>query len=103
MSNLQISPTMPETSAPDNKMGDVSTHVEIAPDAQPAPVDTGLVLDDHAVTLDSDELRDQMAAQIKSTKLSITSKASMQLWFYLFVAYCSKLPTVKAYSRLLAY
>lgn len=55
-------------------------------------VDTSghLKLSDDAVNLNNDELRDQMTAQIKATKLSFTSKTAFQLYFYLFIAYCSK-------------
>ncbi len=67
-----------------------TTHVEGGTNTKSPGVVTGLVLNDHVVTLDSDELRDQMAAQVKETRLKFTSAASLQMCFYLFVAYCSK-------------
>jgi hypothetical protein len=52
--------------------------------------DEVVVIDGRAIPIDSDELRDQMAAQIKATKVSFTSKEAFQLYFYLAVAYCSE-------------
>lgn len=67
-----------------------ATHVENGP---PRPASGAeIILDDHAVGLDADELRDQMAAQIKRHKLSFMSKSSLQLFFYFFVVYCSESP-----------
>ena len=52
--------------------------------------DKNLTLADQFTSLSSDELRDQMTAQVKASKLRWTSAASFQLYFFLFVAYCSK-------------
>ena len=52
--------------------------------------DDVVVIDGRAIPIDSDELRDQMAAQIKATKVSFTSKEAFQLYFFLAVAYCSE-------------
>jgi hypothetical protein len=38
-------------------------------------------------------LRDEMAVQIKHSNLSLTSFASLQLYLFFFIAYCSKLVT----------
>jgi hypothetical protein len=70
-----------------------ATHIErgdVGDTKGAAAMGTGIAINDHAITLDSDELRDQMTAQVKATKLRFTSAASMQLCFFLFVAYCSK-------------
>lgn len=53
--------------------------------------DHGIDIDDLPVTLDSDDLRNQMAAQIKATKLPLSSAATIQMILCLFVAYCSEL------------
>ena len=63
-------------------------HVENRPEH--AAQDGEIILGDHAVGLDADELRDQMVAQVKLHKLKFTSMASLQLFFFFFVAYCSK-------------
>ena len=49
-------------------------------------------LNDNVHTLDSEELRDQMAAQVRASKLKITSAASLQLCWYWSIAYCCRLP-----------
>ena len=56
---------------------------------QKARAEAAVILGDHVVGLDTDELRNQMTAQVNATKLRFTSKASLELLFYLFVAYCS--------------
>ena len=58
---------------------------------EPSVGDTASGPNDQALTLDSDEIRDQMAAQVKATRVKFTSKASIQMLFFLFVAYCSEL------------
>ena len=83
--------------APDNH-GPKAAHVEEetreAGPSKPKIVaeDDHIIINDHLVALRSDELRDQMAAQIKVTKIRPTSKASLQMYFFLFVAYCSTFP-----------
>ncbi len=62
---------------------------------KPMVVDTSFVLNDHAVTLDSEELREQMTAQVKATKLKFTSTTTLRLCFFLFVAYCSESSVTK--------
>ena len=79
---------MPATTS--DKMADTAAHVEAIRESHPPAGDTGLVLNDHELTLDSDVLRDQMAAQVKATRIKFTSMASVEMCFYLFVAYCSK-------------
>lgn len=83
------------------KMADPATHVDIStkarspaehPTTEPPAGNTGSVLNDQALTSDSDEIHDKMAAQVKATRVSFTSKASIQMLFILFVAYCSELP-----------
>lgn len=65
-----------------------TAHVEVHHDTQSQ---TAISDDDVASkALDSDELHEQMTAQVKATRLSWRSKASLQLWAMLFVAYCSK-------------
>lgn len=73
--------------------------------------DGQIVLGHHDFDLDADELRDQIAAQMKLHKLSFTSAASLQLLFYFFIAYCSEFslrefcvfagPLIKPFVRLL--
>jgi hypothetical protein len=46
------------------------------------------------LTFTGEEIRDQMAAQIKASKLSFTSRASMQMYLILFISYCSMVLTV---------
>lgn len=48
-----------------------------------------ILINGKPVALHSDELRDHMTAQIKATKIRFSSKSSIELLFYLFVAYCS--------------
>ena len=44
-----------------------------------------------AHVLSDDQIRDQMAAHVHDSKLRFTSWASIQLYIFFFVAYCSKL------------
>ena len=62
--------------------------------------DDVVVIDGRAIPIDSDDLRDQMAAQIKATKVSFTSKEAFQLYFFLAVAYCSEFsqPLISSHS-----
>jgi hypothetical protein len=88
--NPQSFSIMPETT-PD-KVVDAATHVEVSAKTKSAVTEPSLK--DLAITLDSDDLRDQMAAQVKVTRLKFTSSASLQMFFFLFVAHCSKHPSV---------
>lgn len=75
-----------------NKVVDSATHIEVTAKTNSPATDPSLK--DLAITLDSDELRDQMAAQVKATRLKFSSSASLPMFFFLFVAYCSKCPSV---------
>jgi hypothetical protein len=44
-----------------------------------------------AVDPNNESLRDEMAIQIKHSDLSLTSLASLQLYLFFFIAYCSML------------
>ncbi len=80
---------MPETNPA--TIGDAAAmHVESPAKVSSAVDDTPVAMNSHGVHLDSDELREQMAAQVKATKLKVTSRTSLQIFFFLFVAYCSK-------------
>ncbi len=72
-----------------------ATYEDGAAKAISSSMDAAGAINDHSIIMDADELRDQMAAQVKATKLSFSSAASMQLCFFLFVAYCSELPYMK--------
>lgn len=80
------------TEATPDKVVDAATHVEVSAKINSPATDPSLK--DLAITLDSDELRDQMAAQVKATRLKFTSSASLQMFFFLFVAHCSKHPSL---------
>ncbi|KAJ5619151.1 hypothetical protein N7510_003135 [Penicillium lagena] len=64
--------------------GDHLMHIEVGQgsDSRNPGHEIGIMLDDRVVTLDSDELRDQVAAQVKKEHLSFTSAASLQLFFF---------------------
>lgn len=42
--------------------------------------------------LSDDQIRDQMAAHVHASKLRFTSWASIQLYIFFFIAYCSEFP-----------
>jgi hypothetical protein len=66
------------------------SHVEGAVDTSEHQHEDGMAaIQDHILTLTGDGIRDQMAAQIKASKLSFTSKVSIQMYIILFIAYCS--------------
>ncbi len=82
---------MPSLEKLSTQVGQAAGVGNLQGDSNPHRLDSvDVIINDEAVSMDHDERRDQMTAQVKATKLRMTSWASIQVLLFLFIAYCSK-------------